>query len=542
MTAGLEMWLSEMPWLAWLAFFIDVTLKGAMICAAAGVVTLLLRRSSAFVRNTVWVFALVGLVLLPAFCLLSPLWNLPILPELTSWGAGSYTPVEKPEPVPFVGPPLAPQDDAAVVTGRTAAPGVPWYAWAILAWIGGSALYLCWYVMMHAEVRRVVKRARPASPPWVALLDDVAGDLDLRRRVRLLESESIKAAITVGIFRPVVVVPSDSEDWTDQRRQLVLSHELAHVKRWDTLTELLALIATVVYWFNPLVWLAVRQLRIERETDCDNAVLRTGAKPSDYAELLMNIASDLGASANPVWRMSTVSQNSNLKDRLMNILNQRINRNRGSRRSAVLIGLVVLALVVPISAAGIFGARTDAQTDDKAKQEEKAKSDEQQLKEEQIKKKVMKKQEGEKAKMSADEKMKLTWEKICANENSAACYVAKTMKKKGPDAGVEAFYKMKQAEDGKWVFKEKEFNALGYVFLHYQKTDEAIAVFELNVKEYPESWNVYDSLGEAYMVAERYDESKKYYEKALAMNPDAESAKKALATLEKKTKVKATSL
>jgi tetratricopeptide (TPR) repeat protein len=83
---------------------------------------------------------------------------------------------------------------------------------------------------------------------------------------------------------------------------------------------------------------------------------------------------------------------------------------------------------------------------------------------------------------------------------------------------------------------------LGYVFLNYKKVDAAIAVFELNVKEYPASWNVYDSLGEAYMVAERYDESRKYYEKALAMNPEAESAKKALATLEKKSNVKATSL
>ena len=129
MIAGLEMWLSDMPWLTLLAFFIDVTLKGAVICAVAGVVTLLLRRSSAFVRDTVWVFALVGLVLLPAFCLLSPLWNLPIIPELASWGAGSYTSsFEKPDPVPFVGPPFVAQGDAQVAAGSASGPastGVP---------------------------------------------------------------------------------------------------------------------------------------------------------------------------------------------------------------------------------------------------------------------------------------------------------------------------------------------------------------------------------------------------------------------------------
>jgi len=415
MLASLEMWLSDVPWLRLLAFCIDVTLKGAVICAVAGIVTLVLHRSSAFVRNAVWVFALVGLILLPALSLLSPLWNLPIIPELTSWGAASYTPVvDKPEPVPFVGPPVAAQADRSALDnpGGPAPIGVPWYAWAVLLWITGSLLYLCWYAVLHAGVRRVVRRAQPAGTQWTTTLGEVAEELDLRRRVRLLESNELIAAITVGIFRPVVVVPSDSHDWTEDRRRLVLSHELAHVKRWDTLTEFFALITTVVYWFNPLVWLAVRQLRIERETDCDNAVLRTGAKPSDYAELLMNIASDLGASAMPVWRMSTVSQNSNLKDRLMNILNQRINRSRGSRRSAVLIGVLVLALVLPISAAGIFSARTDAQTDDKAQQEEKAKSDEQ-LKKEQMQKDEMKKKEGvKKTQMSADEKMKMSWEKI----------------------------------------------------------------------------------------------------------------------------------
>ncbi len=540
MIASLEIWLMDVPWMTLLAFFIDVTLKGVVICAVAGIATLLLRRSSAFVRNTVWLFALVGLILLPAFSLLSPLWNLPIIPELASWGVGSYTPdFEKPEQAPFVGPPFATQGDGSVVDGRSggSAPiGVPWYAWAILAWIAGSVFCLCWYLVLHAGVRSIVGRAHPAREGWTVLLGDVAEELELRRSVTLLESDSIKAAITVGILDPAVVLPSDSEDWSDNRRRLVLSHELAHVKRWDTLTETFALIATIAYWFNPLVWLAVKQLRIERETDCDNAVLRTGAKPSDYAELLMNIAADLGASAVPVWRTSTVSQSSNLKDRLMNILNQRINRNRGSRRSAVLIGVLVLALVLPISAAGIFSARTEAQTDDKAQTEEKAKTDEQ------LKKEQMKTENGKKTKMSTEEKTKQSWEKICANENSAACKVGTVIKKKGADAGVQAFYKMKQADEGGYVFKEKEFNTLGYVFLFYKKVDEAIAVFELNVKEYPESWNVYDSLGEAYMVAESYDKAIKYYETALKMNPEAESAQKALTKLKSEQKQQSTSL
>jgi len=526
MSSAIGIWLAEAPWMELLALFIDITLKGAVICAAAGIATLLLRRSSAFVRNLVWVFALVGLILLPALAFLTPVWNIPIIPELASWGAGSFTSgFEKPDPVTSAGGPAAARIDATGAdssSGKSAVVGLPWYAWAIITWIAGAAIYLVWRMASHAGVTFVVRQAQPARDEWTDLSGGVAEELNLRRKVRMLESDRIKAAITVGILDPVIVFPSDSKDWTENRRRLVLYHELAHVKRWDALTETVALAATVVHWFNPLVWHAVKQLRIERETDCDNAVLRTGAKPSDYAELLMNIAADLGTTAKPVWQLTTISQSSNVKDRLMNILNQKINRNRGSRRSAVITGALVLALVLPVSSASLWSSQS-TQTEDKAQQEDKVKSDE-------TKKKEYEKQQ-QKKQMSAAEKSEQMWQKVCANENSAACKVGTIIKKKGVETGVEAYYKMKKADDGEYVFKEKEFNALGYVFLYHEKTDAAIAVFEINVKEYPESWNVYDSLGEAYMVAKRYDESIKYYETALKLNPDSEHSQKQLQKL-----------
>ncbi len=331
MISMMTAWLANAPWMRLFELLIDVTLKGAALCVVAGVATLFLRRSSASTRNMVWVFALIGLILLPALALVSPVWNLSIIPELNSWGFGSYTSeFTKPDPGTLGGQlPAAHSGAPGAVSdaGTAAAAGLPWYAWGILAWLAGGALCLCWCLISHAGVRYIVKKARPAAIEWNRLLAPISEELDLRRPVRLLESSHVKSAITVGTFQPTVVLPSDSESWSENRRRLVLSHELAHVKRWDTLVETLASCATVVYWFNPLVWLAVKQLRIERERDCDNAVLGTGAKPSDYAELLMRIAADLGDSARPAWQPSTISQSSNLKERIMNILNQNINRN-----------------------------------------------------------------------------------------------------------------------------------------------------------------------------------------------------------------------
>ena len=219
----------------------------------------------------------------------------------------------------------------------------------------------------------------------------------------------------------------------------------------------------------------------------------------------------------------------------MDILNQKINRNKGSRRSAIVTGLVALALALPISTSSLW-SNASSQTDDKAKQEKKAleekkKAEWDSLSDEE-KAKIKAEKQAKWDAMSPEDKSAQMWESVCQAENSAACIVGNKMKAHGVEAGLKAFQKMKQAEEGKYIFKEKEFNSLGYAFLYVEKTDEAIAVLKLNVKEYPDSWNCYDSLGEAYMVAKEYDKAVKYYETAVNMNPESTHSKEQLQRLQ----------
>ncbi|HSG28500.1 MAG TPA: M56 family metallopeptidase [Candidatus Krumholzibacterium sp.] len=525
---------------------LDIAIKSGLVIGAAGIATVLMRRSSAYTRNLVWVFALAGLLLLPALSLVTPVWDLSIIPGPGSWGASSYTPeYSKLDQEDFVGPPYY-ISRSLPATGGSSLPdspvSLPWYAWTVIAWIAGGLLYLGWRLISHATVMRLVRNSRCVEGKWQDVLDRTAGRIGLRRRVRLLESDRIRTAITVGVFTPVVVLPAESGDWQEERICLVLSHELAHVKRWDTLIEFLALGAMALYWFHPLVWFAVKQLRIERERDCDDAVLCTGARPSDYAEMLMRIAADLGESARPVWQLSTISQGSNLKDRLMSILNPRVDRTRGGRRSAFVTGMTVLAVVFALSVSGIWN--TQAQETPKKKKMTEEQLKEKQLKEEQLKKEQMKKELDKKAaykeKQSgekiSDEEMKKktamkasdTFSALTSKEGSAAGYVAMAIKKKGAMAGYKAFEQVKQDKSEEYYIKETEFNQLGYVFLTWGKLDEAITVFKINAGEFPDSWNVYDSLGEAYMAAGKHVEATKNYEMALKLNPEAKSASMAL--------------
>ena len=81
---------------------------------------------------------------------------------------------------------------------------------------------------------------------------------------------------------------------------------------------------------------------------------------------------------------------------------------------------------------------------------------------------------------------------------------------------------------------ELTLNTAGYAFLFGGKVDEAIQIFELNTKFFPDSWNVWDSLAEAYAKAGKKDLAIQYYEKSIQMNPQSESGKKALADLKQK--------
>ncbi len=558
MNAGWSDMLAGMPWAGILGFVIDISIKAAIVCAVAMLATLSMRRASANARSMVWVFTLVILLALPLGRVVSPVWNLPVIPEVSTWfgrgadGVALVLPGDKP---------IDAQDELALAApGRTgsAAAAVDladgWQAWAILAWLAGAVLALCWLAVRTVLGRRIIRRCEAADEAWADLLAETAARLGLRRRVRLFESCEIGAAVTVGAINPAIVVPAGSAGWPAAKRRYILSHELAHIKRRDGLVEVLAIVVKSVYWFNPFVWLAVKAARIERERDCDDAVLAGGARPSDYALFLMDIAADLGTPRGPAWQLSTISQGSNLKERIMCILDPKIDRNRGRRRAGIVSCFVVAAIVLPLSISGVWRTQAQAQEKcDKEKKEAELKKKEAMLREheEQLKikmegmsaaerEKFLKEQELKKKekKMSAEEKIKLQWEKISENENSGAVLIHDIIEKKGLEAGehqAQVLAEGKSADSDKYYFKENEINTLGYLYLHDGEVKKAISVFKLNAHLYPNAWNVWDSLGEACLAAGKTDKARSLYEKSLALNPDNANGKKMLAKIDEKS-------
>src|SRR6185312_10045129 len=166
--------------------------------------------------------------------------------------------------------------------------------------------------------------------------------------VALLVSDELEVPITAGIMFPKVVLSPDYAEWSPQRRSAILNHELAHIRRLDAFTLTLAQITTALYWFHPLVWFMVRAMRAERERACDDQVLASGTKASEYAHELLDIVSELrGPELAAALAMARRSQ---LEGRVLAVLNPSLRRGPVSWKAALGVAALTLSILLPLAA------------------------------------------------------------------------------------------------------------------------------------------------------------------------------------------------
>lgn len=329
-------------------------LKATLLLLLARLVTLALERAAAGVRHLVWLVALGAIMVLPALAVWGPL-EVPILPapavstgtvaapEATDAGAVGLASEQARREIP----PMPDTRQGLVAgAGSTPPPGPGtlllglWavVALALLARLGLGAL----------AVRRIVARATPLNDPsWEAPLYEIADRMGLADAPRLVRSGDVQMPFAAGLRRPVVVLPMESEAWSAERRTAVLIHELAHVRRRDLLGHTLGRVACALYWFHPLVWTAARGLRAESERACDDLALTFGARPSAYAEHLLDIVTAVRQSTTPAVALA-MAHPKEFEGRMLAILNPDLARRGPSRRqSASLVGaLAGVALLV----------------------------------------------------------------------------------------------------------------------------------------------------------------------------------------------------
>ena len=188
-------------------------------------------------------------------------------------------------------------------------------------------------------------RLQRSGLPWIAgqtLAEAMAKDAGVSRRLTVMVHERIAVPATMGALRPTILLPTDARHWAEPDLRRVLLHELEHVRRGDWWIHLSTRAVCAGYWFHPLVWIAGRQLRVEAERACDDAVV-TGMDRADYAEQLVTLAARLSS---PTPRlMLSMAKRSDLSQRVSAILNPGQQRGRaGATAAATIVGMVTLLM------------------------------------------------------------------------------------------------------------------------------------------------------------------------------------------------------
>jgi len=350
--------------------FVEAAARASVILASTGLVAAALRRSSASARHLVWALGLTSALLVPALALAVPKLEVPIVrlaaPAVSALPpeGGSYGEEHRGGRIESDLPPA--RVPGPVVSGfsRNSSVSAPASIWtratsdlspgAILfaIWALGAALVLGRMLLGLVAVQWMSRRTRLVTDgPWLALARGLAADLRLVR-VRFVESATASMPMAWGIFRPSVLMPADANAWPMHRLRVVLLHELAHVKRRDCLTHLVAQIVCAAYWFNPLAWIAARRLRSERERACDDLVLAAGTRGSDYADELLDIARVMHAQRFPAVLAGAslaMAHRSQLEGRLIAILDPSMPRRGLTRARAAAAASVFAILIVSVA-------------------------------------------------------------------------------------------------------------------------------------------------------------------------------------------------
>lgn len=210
-------------------------------------------------------------------------------------------------------------------------------------WLAGAALSLGILALRWFQTRRLASRTLPATDDRLRKLFDSIPQ-ELRRDTRLRMTNALPVPTLAGVFRPQIWMPLVwPAQFTDDELRNVLLHELGHARRRDLLVQWVFAIAQCIHWFNPLVWLAARAARFDREMACDAWVLaRSAAGNTDYGSALVKAVQLLRTPlrVNPV-SIAMASNRHDLRARISGIVAfQRLPAWRGAFGVAAMITML----------------------------------------------------------------------------------------------------------------------------------------------------------------------------------------------------------
>lgn len=198
-------------------------------------------------------------------------------------------------------------------------------------WLSGLLLFLMLLIIWHIRSMRMIGRWKQefSRSEVVEQFENLKKEYEITGQIQFKLCPCIHTPMTVYFLHPAILLPSEA--YSEEELDMIISHELMHIKRKDIVYRILQLLFLAVYWFHPFAYWLVREIQNLCETSCDEAVLKdadTGTRIR-YIEVLLQMAADTRSTLS----MEFASKGKRLKRRIWSVKHE----TRGSWYGMVMV-------------------------------------------------------------------------------------------------------------------------------------------------------------------------------------------------------------
>jgi beta-lactamase regulating signal transducer with metallopeptidase domain len=325
-----------------LSFYVtSLVLRSLCIAALAWILTR--ATDNVATRHAVWTIVLASMLLMPAIDMVLPAEFIPV-------PVRDVLVAQLPPPAPVA---VDPSVDLSTVQRTTS---IPIYTRGVMSWPRAAAIVhflvagilLFRFGLAYRRIRQLKHSSAAVTSP---LLNAVVAKTGMRWRTPSIhESDLVRVPLTIGFFKPAIVLPIGWKDWDEFELRAVLWHELAHVRRCDWAIALIAGLNKCLFWFNPISWWLEKHLSALSEEASDEASLAATGDAPRYAEVLLQFAA--AAQNGRLARIGIPMAKQRMHLRIHRILAMR-RPGRGVVRFAGWVALFLLAAPIIYAASAI---------------------------------------------------------------------------------------------------------------------------------------------------------------------------------------------
>lgn len=220
-----------------------------------------------------------------------------------------------------------------------------------IVWLLGMIVILMATLYSNLRIYKIKKSLRVVENKELTMLFyKCKEEIHYHKKVYLGHSSLVKSPITFGITQKFIVLPKDISMLSFDEMKCVLLHELYHCKRRDMVINYFMCLSRIVYWFNPLVWYYLREMKTEMEISCDYAVLKRLDKESHlkYGEVILKFGSHTKRTSPLVAASGIGSSYKQVKRRIVTIVNFQVESHLLKLKSALIFSIVISIILIGI--------------------------------------------------------------------------------------------------------------------------------------------------------------------------------------------------